>query len=60
MALAAFSANGTGDDTPSFYGIDLKTGLAKNTGKSRKRGTLTWLFANYHQVACSVSSVAPS
>jgi hypothetical protein len=36
MALAAFSANGTGDDTPSFYSIDLKTGLAKNVGKAKK------------------------
>lgn len=36
MALAAFSANGTGDNTPSFYSIDLKTGLAKNVGKAKK------------------------
>lgn len=36
VAMAIFSANGTGDDTPSFYSIDLKTGLAMNVGKAKK------------------------
>lgn len=36
LALAVFSAQGTGDSIPAFYSIDLKTGLAKKVGNAKK------------------------
>jgi hypothetical protein len=36
LILAVLSVKGIGEDTPGFYSIDLKTGLAKKVGKAKK------------------------